>query len=98
MTKVPVKIIVLLVTGALAGLGIYGNCSIKHEFDPTKFLPADSYLYKWFDYSRMYFPNRGDIVTIHIAEMDLYENFETLVRYFFHHFLLEISWSTLQIF
>ena len=61
-------------------LGIYGNYSIKHEFDPTKFLPSDSYLYKWFDYSRIYFPDRGDIVTIHIAEMDIYENFDTLVR------------------
>ena len=86
MTKVPVKIIVLLVTGALAGLGIYGNCSIKHEFDPTKFLPADSYLYKWFDYSRMYFPNRGDIVTIHM-------NFKLkfLGEQFFLHFFARMS-------
>ena len=80
MTKKTVKLLVVLATVGLAGLGIYGNYSIKHEFDPTKFLPQDSYLFKWFEYSRIYFPTRGDIVTIHIAEMDLYENFDELVR------------------
>ena len=61
MTKFPVKMCVLLFTAALAGLGIYGNISIKHEFDPTKFLPSDSYLYKWFDYSRIYEGGHSDL-------------------------------------
>ena len=76
----PVKICVLCLTLALASLSIYGNISIKHEFDPTKFLPSDTYLAKWFDYSRKYFPTRGDIVTIHLANMDLEENFPELLR------------------
>ena len=41
MTKKPFKMLVILATFGLAGLGIYGNYSIKREFDPTKFLPQD---------------------------------------------------------
>ena len=74
------KIAVLALTALLTGVGIYGNVLLKNEFDPTWFLPGDSYLSKWFRLTKIYFPTNGDLVTINIANMDVYENFQHLVK------------------
>ncbi len=39
-----VKVLVLLATAALLGVGAYGTHSIKVEFDPILLLPTDTYL------------------------------------------------------
>ena len=80
LSKVWVKVLVMVFTTVLAGLGIYGNVTIKHEFEPTKFLPADTYLAKWFTATRHYFESRGELVMVHVAEMDLKDNFQELIR------------------
>ena len=80
LTKFPVKMAVLALTALLTGIGVYGNVLLKNEFDPTWFLPGESYLSKWFKLTKIYFPAKGDMVTINIADMDVYDNFLHLVK------------------
>jgi hypothetical protein len=49
LMKTPVKIGLLVFTAALTGLGIWGNLLLEQRFDPTWFLPPDSYLARWFN-------------------------------------------------
>jgi hypothetical protein len=48
LMKGPTKAILLAVTVALTGLGIWGNVLLEQRFDPTWFLPPESYLARWF--------------------------------------------------
>ena len=80
LRKFPIKMAVLALTAFLTGMGIYGNVLLKNEFDPTWFLPGESYLSKWFKLSKLHFPAKGDMVTINVADMDVYDNFITLVN------------------
>ena len=56
ITTAPFKIIIIIVTLGILGVGIYGNILLRQEFDPTWFLPADTYLSKWFTANKKYFP------------------------------------------
>jgi len=53
------KILVLLATASLAGVGIYGVTLLETKFEAVWFLPPESYLIKWFDANEKYFPNDG---------------------------------------
>jgi len=44
LTRFPVKIGVLVITGVLLGFSVWGNVLLRQEFDPMWFLPKDSYL------------------------------------------------------
>ncbi len=78
LTKTPVKVFVILLTLAIAGVGVWGNVLLRQEFDPTWFLPPETYLAKWFVANREYFPFGGDRVTIWCADVDLYTEFDKL--------------------
>ena len=78
MTKLPIKILVLIVTVVLFALGVYGNVLLKQKFDPTWFIPSDTYLAKWFSANKEYFPFGGDRVTIWCANVDYINEFEKL--------------------
>jgi len=51
--KKPVKLFVLFLTLGLTGAGIWGNFLLEQKFDPTWFLPPDSYLNLWFKANRV---------------------------------------------
>lgn len=53
--KKPVKVVVILLTVCLTGIGIWGNVLLEQKFDPTWFLPPDSYLGLWFKANRVSF-------------------------------------------
>jgi hypothetical protein len=70
LMKAPVKVAVVAVTMALTGVGIWGNYSLEQKFVPAWFLPAESYLSKWFKINEKYFPFGGDRVTVWMAGLD----------------------------
>ena len=53
------KIVVIVITLGITGCGIWGNILLRQEFDPSWFLPAETYLAKWFKVNKMYFPFGG---------------------------------------
>jgi len=70
LLSAPGMVIAILVTGGLLGGGIFGCTQLEQEFDPTWFLPPDSYLSKWFAASKTLFPSEGEMVTVYLTEMD----------------------------
>ena len=74
ITKPVTKIIVILVTATICSVGIWGNVLLRQEFDPTWFLPADTYLSKWFRLNKEYFPSEGELGTIYFNNVKLPEN------------------------
>ena len=51
--------LVLLVTGGLLSLGVYGSVHIVQRFDPNRMLPQDSYLSKWIKIQQDYYTEYG---------------------------------------
>ena len=43
----------------MLGVAIYGVILLETKFEAEWFLPPDSYLTKWFDASKEYFPSDG---------------------------------------
>jgi hypothetical protein len=50
---------VFLATSSLLGVAIWGVTLLETRFEAQWFLPPDSYLNKWFDASKQYFPSEG---------------------------------------
>jgi Niemann-Pick C1 protein len=78
LTKWPVKVLVILVTAGVTGVGIWGNILLRQEFDPTWFLPPETYLSQWFKANAKYFPFGGDRVTIYCSSVDYINEFDKL--------------------
>ena len=70
ITKPFMKTIIILGTLALTGVSIWGNVLIEQKFDPAWFLPPDTYMFKWFQMNKEYFPFGGARVTVHAAGID----------------------------
>ena len=71
ITKPVVKLIVILITAGICSVGIWGNVLLRQEFDPTWFLPQETYLAKWFRFNKEFFPSEGELGTIYFNEVDL---------------------------
>lgn len=71
MMKPPVKICVILFTLVLTGVGVFGNILLRQEFDPTWFLPQDTYIAQWFANNKLYFPSSGERGTIYFSNTSL---------------------------
>ena len=78
LAQTPIKVLVLLLTVILLAFGITGLVLLRQEFDPTWFLPPDTYLAKWFQANKVYFPFGGDRVTLWVANVDIHQDFEAL--------------------
>ena len=82
----PVKISVILVALGITGVGVYGNFLLRQEFDPTWFLPQDTYIAQWFVNNKIYFPSSGERGTIYFsgtqlpADIDKIENLSQELR------------------
>ena len=51
--------LVLVITGGLLSVGVYGSVHIVQRFDPNRMLPADSYLSKWIRIQQDYYAGYG---------------------------------------
>ena len=70
LTKWPIKVIVILVTCGITGVGIWGNILLRQEFDMTWFIPPGTYLSDFFIKNKEYFPFGGDRVTVFCHDLD----------------------------
>lgn len=81
--KLPVKIVVIVVTAAVLAVSGWGLSNLRQEFDPVWFLPQDSYLYKFFMKQKYYYPSSGEEGTIYFGNVSLLEEMpkiENLVK------------------
>ena len=60
------QVLVLLVTGGLLSMGVYGSINIVQRFDANKMLPADSYLSKWIAIQQEYYSGHGFAVSVNM--------------------------------
>ena len=65
------QVVVLVITAALLGIGIYGTLQLEVKFDYVEFLPQDSGLYQWFMAKEKHYPEEGEMGIIYFAEFDL---------------------------
>ena len=78
LMKKPAKILVGMLTVLITAAAIAGNVLLEQKFDPTWFLPPETYLAKWFEMNRKYFPFGGDRVTIWCHGLDYLNELEKL--------------------
>ena len=64
------KIVVVLSTMLMLGVGIWGALKIRQQFDPTLLLPADSYLRDFLSYHDKLFPDKGWTAYIYTQNFD----------------------------
>jgi len=67
----PFKLLVLLLTGGLLSLGVYGSVHIVQRFDPNRMLPSDSYLSKWIGIQQQYYQEYGFQVWVMTGTLDM---------------------------
>ena len=70
--------IVILVTFAILGVGIYGTKNIQTHTEEVKNLPYDSYLRKWFNNLDSDFPELGQKAKLFTGELRSKHDFEKL--------------------
>ncbi|KAI8773865.1 NPC1-like intracellular cholesterol transporter 1 isoform X1 [Biomphalaria glabrata] len=59
LLKLPVKVLVIIFTLAMAGLGIWRAIHLRQDFDLTNYLPSDSYAYAYDHIKKEYFDRQG---------------------------------------
>lgn len=67
------KVAIILATAGIGSVGVWGLTQIRQEFNPVWFIPQESYLARWFNANKLYFPKEGEKVKINIAQVDLSE-------------------------
>eukprot|EP00210_Caulerpa_lentillifera_P000544 g525.t1 len=65
-----VKPIVLVLFGALAGIGIWGTINIEVQTDSFNFIPPDSYIRSYEDTRTVFFPTIGDRTALYLKDVD----------------------------
>ncbi|XP_059488991.1 protein patched homolog 2-like [Neocloeon triangulifer] len=78
--KTPVKILVLLSTGVLLIVGSWGLSLLRQEFDPVWFLTQSSYLFKYFDKSKQYYPGDGEPGNIFLSGFNHSEHLDSIAN------------------
>ncbi|KAL0119259.1 hypothetical protein PUN28_009682 [Cardiocondyla obscurior] len=76
--RLPVKIIILLVTAALLGVNVWGIFQLKQNFDPLIYLNQESYPIQFNNKLKEYFPKYGKNVNIYLKGVDYYEDRQAL--------------------
>lgn len=80
LTRPWVKVGVIAVATAVTGAAVAGNVLLEQRFDPTWFLPPDTYLAKWFQATKRYFPFGADRVTVYFSGVDPVGEFDRIHR------------------
>ncbi|XP_052274727.1 patched domain-containing protein 3-like isoform X2 [Dreissena polymorpha] len=78
LTKTPVKAGVIIIAVGLSALNIWSFLRLKQDFDPTMYLPSDSYSQKYVKADREYFPDDGVFVQLYCDQINYNENIDTL--------------------
>ncbi|XP_041359344.1 protein patched homolog 1-like isoform X2 [Gigantopelta aegis] len=73
LMKLPVKIIVMLMTMTALGVFLWRFILLKQDFDLTNYIPSDSYAYHFAKAKENYFPTEGDEVSIYCGNLSYYD-------------------------
>jgi Niemann-Pick C1 protein len=83
LTKLPIKIFILLLTTSFVVFGVWGTLSLTQEYQPQWLLPPESEIAKWFDIKSEYYPSNGEPGFVIIPKIDMSSEFvkiENLVQ------------------
>ncbi|XP_012258315.2 patched domain-containing protein 3-like [Athalia rosae] len=80
LTRTPVKVAVLFLTGFILGSNIWGLCQLEQHFDPTWYLNQDSYPILFNNKLKEHFPKYGKRAGIYLGGVDYYKDHEALVN------------------
>ncbi|XP_061175023.1 protein patched homolog 1-like isoform X2 [Saccostrea echinata] len=72
LLKLPVKIVVVVISVALLGLNIYGFYSLKQDYNENWFFPTDSYAYEFYEKKDDYFPGGGARAAVYCRNIDYF--------------------------
>lgn len=61
----------IVIALALTGVNVWSFIKLKHDFDPSMYLPRDSYSQKYVEADRNYFPNDGVFVQMYCGNVYL---------------------------
>ena len=64
------KLILLAVTMAAGGIGLWGLSGLQSQFNITWFLPKDSDVLQWWNIRETYFQSGGEKCTVYMADLD----------------------------
>ncbi|WAR23982.1 PTHD3-like protein [Mya arenaria] len=78
LTKKPMKVFVIAVAIGLSALNIWSFIQLKHDFDPSMYLPSDSYSQRYVKADRKFFPDDGAFVQMYCDEMNYEDNLDNL--------------------
>jgi len=74
MLSLPGKIVVVVITGALFGVNLYGTLMLRQYFDQVWFLPPETMGYKYTVTNSKYFPVDGAPANVYTGKFDYFEN------------------------
>ncbi|BFY99481.1 hypothetical protein BsWGS_02520 [Bradybaena similaris] len=80
ITKVPTKIIVILVSLSLAALGFWRFLQMKQDFDLINYIPSRSYAHTYARTKQNYFDRDGADTTIYCGGFNYFEEFDHLTE------------------
>ena len=69
LLKIPVKIVIVLVTATILGVGTYGVTQLDSNFDFIDFFPKHSYVVEYFKENEKHFPAGGIQGNVYVAEV-----------------------------
>ncbi|ESO85119.1 hypothetical protein LOTGIDRAFT_130973, partial [Lottia gigantea] len=70
LMKLPVKIVLFILTLAIFGANVYGVISLKQEFDSNWFIPQNSYAFLYLTESEKIFPDDGKKGSIYCGKIE----------------------------
>ncbi|XP_032219705.2 patched domain-containing protein 3 [Nematostella vectensis] len=72
--SLPGKVIVMIITGVLFGLSLYGTLMLKQDFDAIWFLPTKSMAYKYTIENDKFFPSSGERAALYAGKINYFED------------------------
>nr|KAG5711759.1 hypothetical protein BaRGS_023523 [Batillaria attramentaria] len=72
LSKLPVKVFVMVVTLGLFGMNVWGFVNLEQYFDPNWFFPTDSYASEFLVAQSKYFPDDGVDGNIYCGNIDYF--------------------------
>lgn len=78
LLMLPAKIVVLMVTFALLGLGIYGTLTLEVNFDYNEWIETGTYLRNYLEEKKIHFPNGGQSSSLYFTDLNYAKDMESI--------------------
>jgi len=78
LLKLPAKIIVLLITFSMLGLGIYGSATLERNFDYNEWIETGTYLRNYLEEKPVHFPDGGQASNLYFTDLNYAKDMENI--------------------